>query len=257
MAKRFTDTDKWKREWFHDLKPNAKLAWLYLLDQCDHAGIWPRNFRLMSEQLGFKFDHALMIEWFFGKVIHFDEDKYFIPSFFEFQYGASKEGFKARLSALSRLQQLGLASESGEIKCSEHLPNTSGQSNNCPSNSIGKGIGKGIKGGVGEKSTLRSEIEAIYREVFPLKKGKEKGILKLLGDLKGPEEVPLLRKAAEAYRDDCKTSGTAKEYILHFKTWAGEWRDWAEDDVGASSVAPAAKQTSLERWMNRDQGKTG
>ena len=40
MAKRFTDTDKWKKKWFRELKPISKCFWSYLLDNCNHAGIW-------------------------------------------------------------------------------------------------------------------------------------------------------------------------------------------------------------------------
>jgi hypothetical protein len=41
VPKRFTDTEIWKKQrWFRKLKPNHKLAFLYIKDQCDHAGIW-------------------------------------------------------------------------------------------------------------------------------------------------------------------------------------------------------------------------
>lgn len=172
MAKRFTDTDKWKREWFYDLKPHAKLAWLYILDQCDHCGIWPRNFKLATEQLGFKLDHETLVDWFGAKVVPFDGDKYFIPSFFDFQYGQSKEGFKARQSAIATLSRLGLMDESG--KCSEvsrSVPNTTEhlgkcpeQSMDCPSTSTSKSIGKSIKGGVGGNSLTPQHLANLWNE---------------------------------------------------------------------------------------------
>lgn len=41
MAKRFTDTDIWKSQrWFRKLDPLDKLAFCYIKDQCNHAGLW-------------------------------------------------------------------------------------------------------------------------------------------------------------------------------------------------------------------------
>jgi hypothetical protein len=41
MPKRFTDTDIWKTQrWFKKLPAPYKLAFLYIKDQCNHAGIW-------------------------------------------------------------------------------------------------------------------------------------------------------------------------------------------------------------------------
>jgi hypothetical protein len=41
MPNRLTDTNIWKRQrWFKNLPPLYKLAWKYLTDMCDHAGIW-------------------------------------------------------------------------------------------------------------------------------------------------------------------------------------------------------------------------
>lgn len=53
MAKRFGDTDIWKKQrWFRKLSPNYKLAFLYIKDQCDHAGIWNIECTDLVEDLG-------------------------------------------------------------------------------------------------------------------------------------------------------------------------------------------------------------
>lgn len=162
MAKRFTDTDKWKRPWFRNLPVKAKIAWMYLLDQCDHCGVWIADFELMSFQCDFSVDESALKEWFGDKVIRIDEDKYVIPSFFYFQYADAKEGFRAKQSALKKLMQLGVVDENGILKehfyessgqspkCPEQSGDTQGESMDTPSISIGIGIGKSIKGGVGE-----------------------------------------------------------------------------------------------------------
>jgi hypothetical protein len=53
MAKRFGDTDIWKKQrWFRKLIPEYKLAFLYIKDQCDHAGIWNIECTDLVEDLG-------------------------------------------------------------------------------------------------------------------------------------------------------------------------------------------------------------
>ena len=38
MAKRMTDTDKWKKGFIRSLPSKYKLFWLYILDDCDPFG---------------------------------------------------------------------------------------------------------------------------------------------------------------------------------------------------------------------------
>lgn len=53
MAKRFTDTDIWKKQrWFKKLKPDDKLAFMYIKDLCNHAGIWNIDCTDLMEDLG-------------------------------------------------------------------------------------------------------------------------------------------------------------------------------------------------------------
>ncbi len=64
MAKRFGDTDIWKKQrWFRKLTPEYKLAFCYIKDQCDHAGIWKVDCSDLIEDLGLEsFDLINFIE---------------------------------------------------------------------------------------------------------------------------------------------------------------------------------------------------
>lgn len=108
MAKRFTDTDKWKRSWWIDLPTKAKLSWIYLVDNCDHAGIWLANYSLASFQLGFKLTEKDISFWLDGKIVKLDDDKIFLPSFIEFQYGQLRENNSVHVSVANALRKCGV-----------------------------------------------------------------------------------------------------------------------------------------------------
>ena len=60
MAKRFTDTEKWKDPWFCALTEKEKLFWVYIVDNCDHAGIWRVNWPLVQFYIkDFNFNHSV------------------------------------------------------------------------------------------------------------------------------------------------------------------------------------------------------
>lgn len=52
MAKRFSEIDKWKDEWFSSLSPVQKLTFLFLCDNCDNAGFIDLNPRINSFLIG-------------------------------------------------------------------------------------------------------------------------------------------------------------------------------------------------------------
>ena len=87
MAKRFTDTEKWKKPFIRGLQGAYKLLWLYICDDCDHAGIWQVDIEVAQIRIGEKIDSKEAIKSFDEKIIIFDKgNKWFIPSFLEFQY---------------------------------------------------------------------------------------------------------------------------------------------------------------------------
>lgn len=88
MAKRFTDTDKWKKGFIRNLPTKYKLLWLYILDDCNHAGVWETDFEVASIRIGSKISEKEAIKYFAPQIKIFDEgDRWFIPKFIEFQYG--------------------------------------------------------------------------------------------------------------------------------------------------------------------------
>lgn len=106
MAKRLTDTDIWKTQrWFRKLDPLDKLAFCYIKDQCNHAGIWKIDCTDLMEDLGIedfnlqKFITSINAEFdkMSGKrirkerVIIVKENFLWITGFVQFQY-ESKEG---------------------------------------------------------------------------------------------------------------------------------------------------------------------
>lgn len=108
MAKRFTDTDKWKRPWFSDLPNEAKLVWIYLLDECDHRGVWHASFRRLNFDLNFEVevDELMINHWFGDKLLKIDHDKYFIKSFVDFQYSTLNPNNNAHKSVIELLNRI-------------------------------------------------------------------------------------------------------------------------------------------------------
>lgn len=106
MAKRFSDTDKWKKPWYRKLKPAHKVFWQYILDNCDHAGVWEVDFELAGDFIGAVFNPDHLIEAF-SKQVHIFADgrRWFILDFIDFQYGPLRETNNAHRGVLSSLRK--------------------------------------------------------------------------------------------------------------------------------------------------------
>lgn len=106
MAKRFTDTDKWKKTWFRKLRPMYKVFWSYICDNCDNAGIWEVDFELAEGFVGEQLN-PVELTAFFAKQIHSFHNgrRWFILDFIQFQYGDLKDTNNAHRSVLSILNR--------------------------------------------------------------------------------------------------------------------------------------------------------
>jgi hypothetical protein len=114
MAKRFTDTNKYKKPFIRGLQGAYKIFWDYLYHECDHAGIWIVDFEVAQLYVGkdmpINKEDALK---FFNKgekrVIEVDNGtRWFLPEFIEFQYGELNEANRAHNSVIGILKKYGL-----------------------------------------------------------------------------------------------------------------------------------------------------
>ena len=116
MAKRFTETGKWKKKWIRELGPEMKLFWFYLLDNCDHAGIWEVDIELAAFQIGIELDESEILNTFNRKIVPFKPGKWFVPKFIVYQYGELNESNRAHLSVIKILTKYGLYKGLNEVE---------------------------------------------------------------------------------------------------------------------------------------------
>ena len=111
MAKRMIDTEIWKKEWFLKLSPKMKMFWIYLITNCNHAGIWEVNFTLAEFMVGDKLDSNEVKEILDGKIREIDNgEKWFIPSYVPFQYSSNNLS-NVMKSVMKILKKYGLDEE--------------------------------------------------------------------------------------------------------------------------------------------------
>lgn len=116
MAKRFIDTSIFRKDFIRGLDAPYKLLFLYLINECDHAGLWDVEIEVAEVRLGVKIGGDPIAK-FCGKVIPVDGGKkWFIPSFISFQYGQLNPENRAHGSAISLLKKFNLLTDQYEIK---------------------------------------------------------------------------------------------------------------------------------------------
>jgi hypothetical protein len=105
VAKRFTDTDKWKKTWFRELSPKMKCAWEYLRDMCDHAGVWDADFALMKFFIGEEITREELEKAFHNRILKLqDGKKYLLLGYIKFQYVTLKPGNRTHESVKTILK---------------------------------------------------------------------------------------------------------------------------------------------------------
>ena len=109
MAKRLTDTRKWDKRWFRELKPKYKCFWQYICDRCDNAGIWEVDIKTAEHYIKAKLDLDDVKNIFNKHILVLNSERWFVVDFIEFQYNCSIEGLnpnnKAHLSVIRLIEK--------------------------------------------------------------------------------------------------------------------------------------------------------
>lgn len=118
MAKRFISTELFNDSWFMELEMECKLFYIYLITNCDHAGVIDLNPRLAELQLGIKDFHKTydtLIKELDCRLVKLVNNYYFIPKFIKFQYPKGLSvNVKAQESVIRRLFEFNLFNNKNE-----------------------------------------------------------------------------------------------------------------------------------------------
>jgi hypothetical protein len=213
MAKRFTDTEKWKKPFLRGLEGPYKLLWFYILDDCDMAGIWQPDFEVAEIRIGERVTSARAIELFGDRIKIFDNGtKWFIKDFIQFQYGELKATNRMHNAVISTLKKNNLDFTDG---ASEPLPRGQGQGQ-------GQGKGQGIRQGQGQGG------EQIYPSSI------------LQADELCMEALTMQAKNIKINLQECLDNWDGW-YCSKFTNWR---KDWADEKLTFQDL-----RKSFEAWM--------
>ena len=113
MAKRFIDTEIFSDPWFMDLSVNAKLLYIYMITNCNHAGIIDINWKLAEFQTGIKQlskSYERLTKEYDNRIIRLRDSYYFIPKYISFQYpGFPKSKVRQQEGAIKILIEFNLS----------------------------------------------------------------------------------------------------------------------------------------------------
>ena len=81
------DNTIFDKSWYRKLPVRLKIVWFYLINKCNHAGIWECDVDLLSFQIGDKYTLEEILEAFGDNLKEIGDGKIYITKFIEFQYG--------------------------------------------------------------------------------------------------------------------------------------------------------------------------
>lgn len=222
MPKRFTDTEKWKKPFIRGLEGAYKLLWFYILDDCDHAGIWQVDFEVARIRIGEQVDKETAKKLFGDRVIEFAPFKWFLPDFIFFQYGELSEKNRMHKSVIDILTK-------NNLGACKPLPRGQGQEQ-------GNGQGKGERQGQIPKLEL---FESLFGDEL------------YLGDLARAHPKKNLEQAFE----EMYIHHSQSPHILEEWQWRQKFNTWLTikgDKNGTSKTKRESNTDSLKEALAND-----
>lgn len=112
MAKRVTDTDIWKKDWFLNLTDKQKLLVKFLFDNCDCAGVYEISQKILNACFN---EQITRVDFEAIKQVRFiKEDVIFLEDFIKYQYNVEiselNEKYNLHKGILRRLNKYGISS---------------------------------------------------------------------------------------------------------------------------------------------------
>lgn len=232
--KRFTETEKWRDPWFRKLSAGAKLAFLYILDNCDGAGVWSADKDLADFSIGMAVPWEKVSKDFADRLAILPDGKWLLTKFVEFQYGHLSPDCKPHLAVIRLI-------EKHKIK------------------KVLKGYTKGIntleekekdKEKDKERGSAEGDSETIYL-AYPRREGKGEAIKAIGKALKKVDSKILMEAVAEFSTAHNSWIPEDRQYIPYPATWFNQerWNDdrslWGKRSNGNGDHKPTAPRPKM------------
>lgn len=172
MAKRFTDTNKYKKQFMRSLPGAYKILWDFLYHDCDNSGIWTVDFETAQIYVGkdmvvtrekalelFNHEEVRVIEIDRGK-------KWFLPGFIGFQYGELSAACKPHKPVISALQKFNLLTT--DLKLLNESKGYTNPLERVKDMDKEKEMEKDKEkeGGVGDFSTIAARLDTAFNDLY-------------------------------------------------------------------------------------------
>jgi len=266
MAKRFTETDKWKKEWYRKLGSKWRDIWTFLLDNCDNAGIWDIDIDALKFYTGASIDLSELLQKFEDRLEVGLNNKLKIIPFIEFQYGkVLSQSNNAHRSALSKLDKY------------QGLPR------GCPGAPSGpqdKDKDKDMdmdqekdkerrRKKETKKDTAKEDADALFAQIYkayPRREGRKAG-RRVFNSIEDAEKYKQLVVAVNNYAQLIAQQKTEMKYVKQFSTFMNNWEDYIEKPDSDSDLfakrmesggillpgTPAYKKFVEESWISSQE----
>lgn len=209
--KRFTETEKWRDTWFRKLAPDSKLAFLYVVDNCDAAGVWDPDYDLANFMIGRAINWPGVLDDLGDRVSCLKNGKWHLTRFVEFQYGELIEECRPHAKVLVLLKGHGIPYTKVSKRVSIPLRNVQDKERN--------GSGSFPEGGMGETSNgLDPTPEDIYA-AYPRKEAKQDA-------LRAIEKALTKRSAAELLKATQNYAAAVQQWIPDDKKFVPHPATW-------------------------------
>jgi len=264
MAKRFIDTELFNDSWFMNLTPHSKLFFIYLITNCDNAGIIDLNIRLAQFQTGIEqlYNSFETVKKEFGekRFVHLQENYYFLPNFIRFQYpNGLVSGVKAQQSVILKLQNFNINLNSLEtlnkqLGGSYLTPQDKDMDKDKDKDKDIKGCGENFE--IFENTSLHFSILEYFGFTEMRNPDKLQAISTFLNILNTDRHIVMFCEQFEAYKTYKEKSTTAKHSFPRFlgtienRYMDGGWNqeNWADklETLTRKDAQPIAGETLAE-----------
>lgn len=211
MPRRFTDTEKWRDEWWGSLSNDYRMIWLYLVDSCSIAGIWKKDFRGLNFNCNTTITEKDFLKVFGERLI----DKgnfYFIPKFLRYQCPKGLNSNKpAILSIIKELENNNLIQTVSESLGNDFLI--------IKDKGKGKGRGTGIDKGTGKYIVIDDLQVTDPLPVLEFYEAQLNGTMKENGNIDWKSLVPkwFSEHIGERFNDALHAKNSFKKFYLDQK----------------------------------------